>query len=113
MSTLKTDEQKTVSTTLRVENATPAVIKRKERLKIEWPKDKKFLIQDMLDKYGEKGEGHPNITVRHRIRRAKEVNELVEVGATFGNLGRPQLFFVHRNYLEQYRKENPEQTILS
>lgn len=110
MSTLKTDEQKTVSTTLRVENATPAVIKRKERLKIEWPKDKKFLIQDMIDKYGDIA---PAITIRHRIRRAKEINELVEVGATFGNLGRPQLYFVHRDYLAQYRRENPEQTVLS
>ena len=110
MNSLKTDEQKTVSTILRVENANVPV--RKERLQIEWPKDKKFLIQDMLDKYGEKGAGHPDITVRHRIRRSKEIGELIEVGATFGNLGRPQLFFVHRDYYDQYIKENPKQEIL-
>jgi hypothetical protein len=96
----KTDTS--VSTSLRVENATP-VPKRKPRLQIEWPSGK-FTIQELIDKYP----NHPAITVRHRIRRMEDTDQLVLVGYTFGELGRPQKYLVHKDNMSDFLKENPD-----
>jgi hypothetical protein len=99
METTDNKTEKSVSTSLRVENATP---KRKERLTIEWPKGK-FTIKEIIDQYP----NHPAITVRHRIRRMEDTGQAVTVGYTFGDLGRPQKYLILTDNIADFEKANP------
>ena len=102
MKNINTNIKSEVSTKIRVENAVPT---RKPRLVVDWPTGK-FTIQEMIDKYSD----HPMITVRHRIGRQVDMGNLIQVGQSAGDLGRPQVYYVHRRHMLQYLEGNPETT---